>query len=152
MADNPNTQATQQPPKPNPALKKLDRLVGTWKASDPSGAGAIHGRVTFEWMEGGFFLMQHVDLGDSKGIEIIGYDEESKALKSHYFGNTGSILEYVYEVGDDTLTVSIDIPGVKGQFTGKFSDDGNTFTGSWEWTKDGVKMGYDATMTRVKSK
>jgi len=79
MTDNYNAHVQQQPPKPSPALKRLDRLVGTWKASDPSGAGAIRGQVTFEWLEGGFFLRQHVDLGGSKGIEIIGYDEESKA-------------------------------------------------------------------------
>ena len=69
-----NTQPEAQS-KPNPALKSLDRLVSTWKASDPSGAEAIHGQTTFAWMEGGNFLVQHVDFGDAKGIEIIGYDD-----------------------------------------------------------------------------
>jgi hypothetical protein len=45
-----NAQAQQQPPLPHPDLKNLDRLVGTWEMS-----GDVHGRVTFEWMEGGFF-------------------------------------------------------------------------------------------------
>jgi hypothetical protein len=70
--------------------RSLDVLVGTRVKSDPS--GAIDGRATFEWMEGGFFLMQHVDFGGTKAIEIIGYDEASETLKSHYFGNASSVL------------------------------------------------------------
>jgi hypothetical protein len=125
-------------------------LVGKWKATDPSGSGAIDGATTFEWMEGGNFLLQHVDFGDSKGIEIIGFDEESKSLRSHYFDGSGKILEYTYELHDDTLTVSIDMPRSKGQFIAKFSDNGNTYTGSWNWTQDGVKESYDAIMTKIK--
>ena len=41
-------------PKPNPDLKALDRLIGTWKQS-----GELDGETTFEWAEGGFFLIQH---------------------------------------------------------------------------------------------
>jgi hypothetical protein len=67
----------QQPPDPSPDLKSLDRLVGTWEVS-----GGTQGRVTFEWMEGGFFLIQHVDLEQHgqkiKGIEIIGHDANSE--------------------------------------------------------------------------
>ena len=77
MADDDNStnnaQAHPQPPRPNPDLRSLDRLVGTWEMS-----GEVRGRVTFEWMEGGFFLVQHVDLEQHgqrvKGIEIIGHE------------------------------------------------------------------------------
>jgi hypothetical protein len=141
---------SKQSSKPNSALKSLEKLVGKWKATDPSGSGAIDGATTFEWMEGGNFLLQHVDFGDSKGIEIIGFDEESKSLKSHYFDGSGKILEYTYELHDDMLTVSIDMPRAKGQFIAKFSDNGNTYAGSWNWTQDGVKKSYDATMTKIK--
>ncbi len=144
MASN-NTNAGQRSAGPNPALGSLDRLVGTWNVSGPE----ISGRVTFEWMEGGFFLMQHVDLdhGGSRirGIEIIGYDEESEALKSHYFGNSGGILEYTYELRDETLTIWFGDAGSPGKFEGAFSDDGNTNTGGWTWPGGG----YESTMTRV---
>lgn len=57
MADNSmNIQAAQQPAMPNPDLKQLDRLVGTWAMS-----GDVGGTVRYEWMEGGFFLIQHVN-------------------------------------------------------------------------------------------
>ena len=38
---------SKQSSKPNAALKSLERLVGTWKATDPSGGGAIDGVTTF---------------------------------------------------------------------------------------------------------
>jgi hypothetical protein len=76
MADDNNVndaQADQQPPEPDPDLKGLDRLVGTWEVS-----GGAQGRVTYEWMEGGYFLIQHVDLDQHgqkiKGIEVFGHE------------------------------------------------------------------------------
>ena len=110
MPDENNTQAHQQPPQPNPNLKNLgDKLVGTWEMS-----GEVQGRVSFEWMEGGFFLIQHVDLEQHeqriKSIEIIGHEkpfgsEPSEEIKSRFYSNTGDTLDYVYELEGDTLTI-----------------------------------------------
>jgi len=136
----------------NTKLKRLDRLVGTWKTSDPSGGKGIKGQSSFEWMEGGNFLMQHMDSGEAKGIEIIGYDEKSKSLTSHYFdGSTGKHLEYTYLLENDTLTVSIDMPKAKGQFIGKFNDDNSEYVGRWDWTEESKKMGFEAKMTKIKN-
>jgi hypothetical protein len=87
--DTNNAQANQQPPEPNPDLNNLgERLVGTWEMS-----GEVSGTVTYEWMEGGFFLIQHVDLEQYgqriKGIEIIGHEkpfasEPSEEIKRRY--------------------------------------------------------------------
>jgi hypothetical protein len=52
---------------PNPDLQTLDRLIGTWNVS-----GEAEGTVRYECAEGGFFLFQHVELGGSKGLEVIG--------------------------------------------------------------------------------
>jgi hypothetical protein len=146
MADNSaTTEAPQQPQTPNPALSSLDRLVGTWNVSGQS----IEGKVTFEWMEGGFFLIQYADFVHDghkiKGIEIIGYDEASNTLKSHYFGNSPEVLEYAWEISDDTLRIWYGEKGSPAVFTGKFSEDGNSNTGAWEWPGGG----YESTMTRA---
>src|SRR5918998_805194 len=110
MADDVNNaQAQQQPPLPHSDLKNLDKLVGTWEMS-----GEVQGRVSFEWMEGGFFLIQRVELGRPehriKGIEIIGQErrfgaEPSEDIKSRFYSNTGDPLDYVYELEGDTLTI-----------------------------------------------
>ena len=48
--------------------------MGTWEMSEE-----VQGRVTFDWMEGGFFLIQCVDLGQHgqriKGIQNIGHEQ-----------------------------------------------------------------------------
>lgn len=145
MLENRNQPAAQ----PIPELKPLERLVGTWKVSDPTGAGAISGETTFEWINGGSFMLQMRNFAGNSGIEIIGYDQESGTLKSYAFSEDGQVREYEYELDDDTLIISIDTPQEQGDFVATFSEDGNSYTGSWEWDEDGVPMGYDAMMTRV---
>jgi hypothetical protein len=141
-------QIQRQKAQPSSALKCLDRLVGTWNVS-----GEAEGQVSYEWIEDGLFLMQRVDLDQggqkNKGIEIIRYDEETGTLRSVFFTHTGKVLEYEYEMEDDTLIISMNIPGVCGEYIGTFSADGRSYTGSWEWSQDGRLMGYDTTMTRL---
>ena len=61
-----------------------------------------------------------------KGAEYIGYDESSEALKSYFFSDEGPgpfggvALEYVWEVGDYTLTVWGGFVGSPAGFKGKF--------------------------------
>ncbi len=151
-SSEPKAEAPQQPAKPSPRLRRLDRLVGTWNVSGPD----IQGQVTFEWMEGGFFLLQHVDFVHGgqkiKGIEIIGHErgfratEPSKDIKSRLYDNTGNTFDYVYELDDDTLTIWGGEKGSPAYYKGKFSDDGDTLTGAWVWPGGG----YESTATRVK--
>jgi hypothetical protein len=95
MADDDNAQGHDWPPRPNPALKSLDAMVGTWdlKGRESGPDGEIQGQVTFEWMEGGFYLVQYVDIGyigrRIVGTEYIGYDESNEVLKSSFFSNQG---------------------------------------------------------------
>src|SRR5262245_39317446 len=90
-------------PRPNPDLKRLDKLVGTWRVS-----GEAQGEIRFEWMEGEFFLVQHIDLEYGgrkiKGIEFIGHtqgfgEEPGTDLRSRVFSFLdGLTLDYVYEL------------------------------------------------------
>jgi hypothetical protein len=156
--DNTNNARAHELPQPNPALRSLDVMVGTWelKGRESGPEGEIHGRPTFAWMEGGFYLVQHVDIDyigrRIVGTEYIGYDEENDNLRSYFFGNEGPgpfgqvALEYVWDVGDDTFTIWGGEVGSLASFKGRFSDDRNTITGRWEWPGGG----YEATMTRVK--
>jgi hypothetical protein len=147
--DTNNTQANQTP-QPSPDLKNLDRLVGTWEMSRE-----VQGRVSFEWMEGGFFLIQRVDLEQHgqriKGIEIIGHErtfgsEPSDEIRSRFYSSTGDTHDYVYELDGDTLTIWAGEKGSPAYAKGTFSDDGNTGSGEWVYPGGG---GYRFTMTRV---
>ena len=149
MTEKTNTQAPYQAAELHPDLKSLERLVGTWNIS-----GDAQGTVTYTWMDGGFFLMQHVDLVHEgrriKGLEIIGHlrpfgEEPSEDIKSRFYDTMGDTLDYVYELIGNTLTIWAGEKGSPAYFKGTFSDDGNTCTGSWVYPGGG----YETTMTRV---
>ncbi len=152
MTDNGNTSDahTAQSPVPNPDLKTLDRLVGTWTVS-----GEAEGTVTYEWVDGGFFLFQHVDLGGAKGLEVIGHEnnygeEPSADIRSRFFGfSGGDTLEYTYEIARDTLTIWMGERGSPAYYQGSFSEDGNTLTGAWHYPGGG---GYKTVSTRVSNR
>jgi hypothetical protein len=150
MTDDSAYPQDQRAPEPNPDLRALDRLVGTWNV-----AGGATGQVTYEWMEGRFFLVQHVDLEQYgqrlKGIEIIGHEkpfgaEPGPDLKSRYYDSMGNTLDYVYELEGDTLTIWGGEKGSPAYFRGTFSADGNSCAGAWVYPGGG---GYESTMTRV---
>jgi len=145
-------------PVPNPALRQLDKMVGTWelKGRDFETGGPITGRMSFEWLDGGFFLLQRVDIDHVgqrvKGIEVIGYErkfgaeEASPDCTSHFFDNMGNSLDYVYDVTDDSITIWGGERGSPAHFKGRFSEDRRKISGAWEWPGGG----YEATMTKVR--
>jgi hypothetical protein len=115
--DNTKSGQTQDQPGPNPALASLDVMVGTWdlRGRESGPDGEIHGQVTFEWMEGGFYLVQRVDIDHIgqriTGVEYVGSGGSTGTLKPYFFSNHGPgpfggvALEYVWEVGADTITI-----------------------------------------------
>lgn len=146
---NSASQPVEQPAKPSAALKQLDKLIGTWKVT-----GEATGQITYEWLEGGFFLVQRVDVDHDghkiKGIEIIGHEHKfgeapSEDIKSRFYSNTGDTLDYVYEMEGDTLTIWGGAKGSPAYYRGKFSDDGSRYDGRWVWPGGG----YGATATRI---
>jgi len=82
MSDsNPQSQMSQ----PDPALKRLDKLVGTWTLSGRtlnSEEDNISGQTTFEWLPGGFFLQQRIEMDfmvfKIKSLELVGLTRRSK--------------------------------------------------------------------------
>jgi hypothetical protein len=135
---------------PNPDLKNLEKLVGTWKLG-----GDTTGTVIYEWMEGGFFLVQHIDLhvfgNHVKGIEIIGHwqpfgEEPGKEIRSRAYDNAGNTFDYVYELKGNTLTIWGGEKGSPSYFKGTFGEDGKTSTGEWVYPGGG----YKSTMTKIK--
>ena len=138
--DQPEQQQEAQPPelpKPDPALRRLDRFVGTWEMKGrtlDSEVDNVSGRTTFEWLPGGFFLQQRVELNFAgfgvRGLELIGYDPETDTFPSTVFSSTAGVpLPYRWEVNGDELTITTEALGAT--FRGKWSADGTTFGGGW---------------------
>jgi hypothetical protein len=108
-------------------------------------------------MEGGFFLLQHVDFVHGgrkiKGLEVIGHlqpfgEQPSPEIRSRFYDSSGGTFDYVYEVEGDTLTIWGGESGSPAYYKGTFSADGNTNAGAWVYPGGG---GYASTMTRVAS-
>ncbi len=156
MADN-NAQP-QQPPQPDPALKRLEPLVGTWDITGrtlDSEDDNISGRLTFEWLPGGFFLQQRIEMDfaglEIKSMDLIGYDPSTQALSSLAYSNLASFaLPYKWDLQDNVLRISME---GAANFEGRFSEDGNTLSGGWR-PEPGMEgpnnIPYDISGTRVK--
>ena len=72
--------------------------AGTWRVT-----GGAEGTVTYRWMEGGYFLIQDVELeGDT--LTIWAGDEGSPAYFRGSFNEDGSVLDgaWVYPGGAGT--------------------------------------------------
>ena len=143
-------------------LEALQPLVGEWSL-DPRFSfpvpDDVTGRVVFEWMKGGRFLIERweVSLPEAPdGIAIIGQNESGDGYRQHYFDSRG--VARVYRMGFDegTWTLSRTTPDLSPldfsqRYTGRFSDEGDTIEGVWEISDDGTtwEKDFDLTYRRI---
>jgi len=161
MADN--KKQDENTPKPDPALKRLNRLVGSWNMKGrPLGSDedSITGATTFKWLHGAdgasFFLQQDMDMDYAgtviKSCEIIGYNSKTKAFSSYVYSNMApDPWPYEWDVQGDNLTISIKFGQMDATFQGKFSPDGNSFSGGWRPNPGAdqvINAPYDITVSR----
>ena len=76
-----------------------DRLLGAWKVT-----GGAEGTVRYTMMEGGYFLLQHVELEQYGqpvvGLEVIRHlrpfgEDASEHVHSGFYDDGGNNLDYV---------------------------------------------------------
>jgi Protein of unknown function (DUF1579) len=151
----------QQMPQPDPALKRLDKFVGTWEMKGhtlDSKKDNVLGRTTFEWLPGGFFLQQRIELNfmgmELRSLELIRYDPETQTFPSSVYSNMSPVpLPYKWDVQGDNLTITVSYGPVDATFQGKFSKDGKSFSGGWRpnpGADETINAPYDIAGTRVK--
>jgi hypothetical protein len=107
-------------PHPDPELRGLEPLIGTWRADDYTLDSVIGPGVpvtsveTFSWLDGGYFLVQTYEtvFGDQpaqKGVNYWTYDSETKGFRIIFFSNNGPFTEagnqYTGEVANGKLTM-----------------------------------------------
>ena len=154
----------QEAPTPDPALKRLDRLVGTWKIKGrPLGSDdySVNGTTRYSWLhdEAGksFYLQQDMDMDhDGKRIkahELIGYNPKTKAFSSFVYSNMApDPWPYEWDIQGDDFTISIRKPPMDATFRATFAPDGNSFSGGWRpnpGADETVNSSYDVTVTRI---
>lgn len=103
-------------PTPDPALERLDPLVGTWTLRGHlvgSDEENIAGEISFQWLKGGFFLQQDAEIPSRhmfkvNSRELIGYDAETGGFTSQVYSNFSPLpLPYTWDLQDGTLTISV---------------------------------------------
>jgi hypothetical protein len=151
----------QGPPTPDPALKALDPFIGSWEIKGHligSDEENIVGRVTYEWLPGGFFLQQDLDL-DFAGMfhvqahELVGYDAASGTFPSTVFSSMSpEPLPYRWEIDGRKVKITVSHGPLDSTFNGEFSEDGNGFSGGWRanpGADETMNISYDVSGTRV---
>jgi Protein of unknown function (DUF1579) len=147
------------PPEPDPALNRLEFFVGTWSMKGrtlDSDEDNVSGKTTFEWLPGGFFLQQRVELNfagyEIKGLEIIGYDPATGKYPSMVYSSmVGMPLPYEYEIEGNNVTIRTEFGG-GATWRGTVSEDGNSYSGGWrpdEGKENPGNVAYDLWGTRV---
>jgi uncharacterized protein DUF1579 len=143
--------------KPDPALKRLDRLAGTWELKGrtlDSNEDNITGRVVIEWLMGGLFLQQRGEMtfqGTTfQALEILRYDPATDTFPSIVYSSMSALpAAYQWDVQGDVVTHWTE----GSKYTGTFSADDNTLTGGWRpdtGVEESAGNTYDAVMIRVK--
>lgn len=139
--------------KPNPALKPFEVLVGEWKTegSHPYFPGTVlHGRTSFEWIEGGAFLLERSELDNPEfpnGVAIFGSDDEAKKYHMIYFDSRGISRLYKCSIKDNVLTWQRDEAGFAQRMALTVSSDGNKMVGKGEMRRDGKTWEGDLSLT-----
>ena len=132
-------------------LAPFDALIGTWatEATHPMFDGVVPGTITFEWLEGGHFIVQrsqndHELFPDA--ICVIGAPEAGDGLVMEYFDSRGVRRTYGVSLDGGVLRIWRDQPGFDQRFSAELRHD--RFDGQWQlaetpgdW-RDDVKVIY----------
>jgi len=129
--------------KPNPALARLSRVVGTWTTigKHPHFPGrTLHGWAAFEWIEGGAFLVMRTKMEDPEipaGVAIFGTDDKQGDAFMLYFDERVVSRKYDVAIQEDGLSWSRSTPAFSQRFRITIGHDGRTMEGRGEMSKDG---------------
>ena len=135
----------------DPALEPYEALIGSWatEATHPRFDGVVPGSTTYEWLEGGKFIVvrsrnERAPFPDA--ISVIGPPEEGDGLVMEYFDSRGVRRTYGTSFEDGVLRIWRDHPGFDQRTSAEIGPDG--FVAQWqlaetpgEW-RDDAKFVY----------
>lgn len=132
-------------------LRRFNLLIGEWTTESTHPAvpdTVIHGKASFEWLEGERFLIwresaDHPDFPDA--IAIIG---DTDGFWVHSFDSRGVYRVMQTRISDEAWEFDLSrdqpsdtafaegSPGFAGRFVGTFEDGGNTIDGRFQVSED----------------
>jgi Protein of unknown function (DUF1579) len=148
-------------PTPDPALRQFDRFIGSWEMRGRtlgSDVDDVLGKASYTWLPGGFFLEQRTKISftgfEVEGVEIIRYDPETGTFPSTVYPSLfGSPLPYRWTLDGDEVTIKAE--ALHATFHGRWSEDGQTFSGGWRGDpgheNDPGNVAYDVSGSRSKA-
>ena len=136
-APKPATDTPPPLPGPDPALRKLDRFVGTWEMKGrtlDSAVDNVTARTSFEWLPGGHFLVQRFAADfmgmEIQSLEVIGHDSATGTFPSTVYASMAPMpLPYRWEIDGNELKITAEALGAT--FRGRWNEDGTVFSGGW---------------------
>lgn len=141
---------------PNPVLERLGVFVGEWELEitaisfHPDQSAMERGHTSFDWIEGGAFLIQHSEVPNTefpRAISIIGTDDAAETYGMLYFDSRGVSRIYKMTLSGGIWTIWREFPGFSQRFLGTFSDDNKVITARWEKSSDGSNWEHDFNVT-----
>lgn len=140
----------------NPGLEHLGVLVGEWNIEitdmsfEADKTAVVYGRTSFNWTEGGAFLLQQSEILNNdfpRPISIIGPDDTAETYCMLYFDSRGVSRIYQMSLTEDTWKLWRDFPGFSQRFIATISEGRNVMTARWERSSDGTNWELDFKLT-----
>jgi hypothetical protein len=119
----------------HPALEPFEALIGTWATEAVHRAvdAVVKGSVTFEWLVGGHFIVQHSHADHElfpDGLHVIGAPEDGDGLVVEYFDSRGVRRTYGTSLENGVWRIWRDAPGFDQRFAATLGPD--AFEGVFE--------------------
>jgi hypothetical protein len=137
-------------------LGRLSAFVGEWRLEASFATADRAGRAVFEWLLGGRFLVERAEVPAAPdSVAIVGPNSDG-AYTQHYFDSRGLARVYAMTFSDGIWTLLRDASDFTPlefaqRFTGEFSPDLRTISGSWESSRDGTSWQHDFDLIYTKA-
>ena len=148
-----DSETPEPTPRHGPEHERLGVFVGTWRTEGETyrPAARLAGQETFEWLPGGFFLVDRFDRrigdGEHRGLGVMGWDAADGAYFTCLYDNLGFARTYRTTVEDRLWTLT----GERERATFRFSDGGTSFAAHWDQSKDGTQWAPLCDFTATKA-
>jgi hypothetical protein len=138
---------------PNPRLAAFAPFIGTWTTEGRHAllpGTTLHGRATFEWLDGGAFCCLRSKVDDPRfpaGIAIFGSDDEAGTFTMLHFDQRGVSRRYEVTIDAGVVRWERSSPTLSQRYVLTISADGDTAHSVGEMSRDGGEWGPDLELT-----